>query len=106
MISRERDIVNCNVCGDAVTNPICKDCLSAQMKSWFKIKKFDQKIIDNASVIFDDLPAISECVKCGNEMTVCRHCFTKEVYNIFSEKYSEYKEEFTRLFNYEIYEDW
>lgn len=106
IVEKNRDIVGCTLCGEAVTNPICKDCLSAQMKVWFEIKNIDPKIIDEASVIFEGLPTISQCVKCGNDMTVCRHCFTKEVHDVLIENHPELKEEFARLFNYEIFEEW
>ncbi|MBW2997940.1 hypothetical protein KY321_00235, partial [Candidatus Woesearchaeota archaeon] len=63
---------------------------------------FLDKIYDS-SIVFEDLNSISECIKCGKEMTICRHCFTREIYEEIKIKYPELKEDFMRMFNYEIH---
>ncbi|MBW3020192.1 hypothetical protein KY334_02770 [Candidatus Woesearchaeota archaeon] len=94
----------CTICGEAVTNPICKDCVSEHLIEWFREVDpcFLDKIYDS-SVIFEDLSSISKCIKCGKEMTVCKHCFTKEVHEELMNHYPKMEEDFMRMFNYEIY---
>lgn len=94
----------CTICEEAVTNPICSECLAEQMRHWLKQRNMTSEVVEDSLKIFKGLPEISKCVLCGSNMTVCRHCFAKEVYDELKFTNPEMEEEFMRMFNYEIYE--
>jgi len=97
----------CTVCSEAITNPICPDCLAEQMISWLNEIKVDLDVVYDSALIFKGLETSGKCIKCNKDMTVCRHCFTREVYNGLVDKYPKLEEDFMRMWNYEIFDwDW
>ena len=78
----------CDVCSEAITNPICPFCLKAEIEAWLtlypslkqellpKINKYLKKI--NRKIINDWV----ECIKCGKKRaSICPYCFTEFVFN-------------------------
>ena len=72
----------CDVCGEAVTTPLCPACLSVEIDAWTtlypdlrnellpKIKKYLRRIKE--SIIHS-----TKCIKCKRAITsVCPYCFT------------------------------
>lgn len=72
----------CEICGEAVTNPLCPSCLAIEIDAWStlypnlrsellpKIKKYLGRIKE--SVI-----NATECIKCKRAITsICPYCFT------------------------------
>jgi len=77
----------CDVCSEAVTNPLCPVCLTTEIEAWLtlypnlrqellpKLKKYlikvEEKIADS-----------TRCIKCKNKIaSVCPFCFTEHVLN-------------------------
>ena len=75
----------CDVCSEAVTNPICPNCIATEIEAWLTyypnlrveilprikqyLKKLGQKITES-----------TECIKCKNKTaSVCLYCFTEYV---------------------------
>ena len=75
----------CDVCGEAVTTPLCPACLVVEIDAWTtlypdlrrgllpKLKKYleriNQRIVD-----------ATKCIKCKNKRaSVCPYCFTDHV---------------------------
>ena len=73
---------SCDVCSEAITNPICPVCLATEIEAWLTfypdlregiypkigryLKKIKEKIEDS-----------TQCIKCGNKIaSVCPFCFT------------------------------
>ena len=91
------------MCDEAVTNPICTDCLKEQMKTW--LGETEPGLIAEVEEItkwFNYLEPISRCALCGREMKVCRHCFTKEIFTVIQHQHPELEETFLQQFNYEL----
>ena len=95
--------MQCTLCDEAVTNPICVDCLSREMEAWFNETKpsLVNEMKDIASLYLGMEP-LHSCIICGKEMTVCRHCFTKEIFEGLIKGNKNMEEDFIRQFNYEL----
>lgn len=96
----------CVVCEEVITNPVCSECLTTEIRQWLVDKKpslvplFEDKID-----IFDSYThKSSACVICMGDMNVCPHCLCMEVYLWLQEDYRQYAEEFLDLFNFELRE--
>ena len=75
----------CDVCGEAVTTPLCPICLTGEIDAWTtlypnlrrellpKLKKYLVRIENK---IHDS----TKCIKCeGKQASVCTYCFTDYV---------------------------
>jgi len=101
----------CDICSNAITNPICPYCLNEELEAWLtlyphlreelmpRIKKFLAAIEDNR------LSESTRCIKCLNKRAaVCPYCFTErvlyELKNIGSSGYVI--KEFFMFFNFDF----
>ena len=77
----------CDVCSEAVTNPICPFCLTIEIEAWLtmyptlkqeispKLHKFLNSITNRITNYG------TECIKCKNKQaSVCPYCFTEFVF--------------------------
>ncbi|MBU0929628.1 MAG: hypothetical protein KJ623_00990 [Nanoarchaeota archaeon] len=78
----------CLVCNDEITNPICINCLEQELIYWFV--DYDPKLVSRIRVLkrafdmYEDTEA--NCIKCGNNINVCSHCFLTEVMNLIKDE--------------------
>ena len=92
--------MQCQICNEVVTNPVCVECLYKEMEQWLlETKPTLIKDVKEVVSIYSVMPSISRCVLCNHDMTVCRHCFTKEIFTIIQD-YPELEEDFLRQFDY------
>lgn len=71
----------CVICNEAITNPICMHCLEEEMKCW--AADFDAGLVQNVqkTEIFPTHEITDvKCIKCGKNMDVCPHCYSKDLY--------------------------
>jgi hypothetical protein len=88
--SNQEELSNslCNQCNQAITNPLCHNCLGEDIESWLsfypnlkrnllpKIKKYIKQVNNSA------LNAVN-CISCKNKKAaLCPYCFTEGVFNI------------------------
>jgi len=96
----------CVVCEEAITNPVCSECLATEIRHWLVEKKpslvplFEEK----ADIFSASTPEGTTCILCNSGMNVCPHCLSLEVYLWLQEDYEDYAEEFLDLFNFELRE--
>ena len=100
---------HCDICSEAVTNPLCPICLTGEVEAWLtlypslsnellpKLKKYLQRIEDK---IIDS----TKCIKCKNKrVSICPYCFVDYIFGELK-KLSVSKivfKEFLQFFNYE-----
>ena len=71
----------CSECGDRIANPICHECLSQGVAAWMGEKLG----LDGAHAVFEISGALTKpfgdvsCIKCGEPVSICADCFTKEL---------------------------
>ena len=87
----------CIVCNEGITNPICTDCLREQMIEWKpEIKEFLSTV---------DYEGIVKCLFCSKGMSICAHCYSRDVYLWLSRSQPEIAEQFIHIFNYGLKEE-
>ncbi len=102
----------CNVCSEAVTNPICPFCLATEINAWLtlypnlkqellpRINKYLQEI-NNKIINYG-----TQCIKCKNKRAyVCPYCFTEYIFNELRKINADKRilKEFFEFFNYDFH---
>lgn len=95
----------CEECDEAITNPICPDCLERQAVAWlmerkkdFLIKKVKEKM-NNIKKQSSDSDSNVNCIICKNKISICPHCTSKEILKVM-QKEKRIFGDFLNLFNY------
>ena len=86
----------CVECDDIITNPICTECLAKKMR--LVVAEHDLKLAED--IIESDVPGETWCIKCGKEMGVCAHCFSKDVYELLVHRNYPHTKEFLSRFDF------
>ena len=87
---------SCVVCDEAITNPICPDCLAKKMRNW--LDEFDPQLaseVDGFSIEGD-----TTCLFCGQGMSICAHCYSMDVYEQLAVKNEKLAREFVSRFDF------
>jgi hypothetical protein len=88
----------CVECDEAITNPICPDCLAQRMQIAIGEKnKALAKAIRGINV-----EGKTECLFCQKKVGICPHCFSKDVFEYLEEKSSSLAQLFQSQFNFEL----
>ena len=76
----------CDVCSEAVTNPICPSCLSTEVEAWLTLypnlrNELLPKLRTYLNHIESSIPLeATSCIKCNDSRaSVCPYCFTNHV---------------------------
>ena len=99
---------HCDICSEAVTNPLCPFCLTLEVEAWLtlypnlkkellpKLKKYlervEEKMIDS-----------TQCIKCRNKRaSVCSYCFIDYIFGELKKIKvgKQVFKEFLQFFNY------
>lgn len=93
----------CIECREGITNPICPDCLAREMESWEPKMKSILLTPDfeRDTYVGDGV----RCIFCGRFMSICAHCYTRDIYDSVVEEYPEIAEEFIERFNFGLKEE-
>jgi len=95
----------CVVCQEAITNPICPDCLHKEIEQWLldKNKSLVPKLRSYTGIFNSFRHEGTGCVICGSDMKVCAHCYCSDIYELINEELREADaEEFLFSFNFEL----
>ncbi|MFC1801506.1 hypothetical protein ACFLZB_03500 [Nanoarchaeota archaeon] len=88
----------CTVCNEAITNPVCPECLAKSISVWLAEK--DPSLAQDIHGFETEGP--TNCIFCGKNMAVCAHCFSRDIYDYLSQKNSKIAKEFAARFDFEI----
>ena len=75
----------CDVCSEAVTNPICPMCLATEIDAWLTFyPNLRQELIPKMKHYLKEIEAkiyySTRCIKCKDKIaSVCPYCFTEFV---------------------------
>jgi hypothetical protein len=96
----------CVICSEAITNPICLNCVSEGMEAWFSTK--NPALIKSLRLwtrVFDAYTHEGiKCAICGGNMNVCSHCYTEEILDAFKDGIED-MEGFEKAFLYTFGEE-
>ena len=82
----------CVVCREGITNPICPECLAKEIKHWRP--ELSRLITKQAYGYTTE----AKCMFCGEWMSICAHCYCRDIYDILIEEDPVVAEEFRDLF--------
>ena len=88
----------CVGCDDIITNPVCSDCLAVQMA--VMVGEYDPELARHIRGI--KIQGNTVCIKCGQKMGLCAHCFSKDIYQFILEKNERLGKEFLQRFDFEL----
>lgn len=89
----------CIECREGITNPICPDCRATEIESW---RPWLKHILPTPETYVGDGV---RCMFCGKLMSICAHCYTKDIYNYLVEEEPEIAEEFMDIFDFGLREE-
>ena len=72
----------CMECDEAISNPICSECLASRMRMVIgeenrRLARAIKGIVTSGATV---------CLFCGKEVGVCAHCFSQDVLEYLEEK--------------------
>jgi hypothetical protein len=93
--------MDCVLCYEPVTNPVCQDCLEQAIEQWLwevapeKVDglRFETNVIR--------APHGVQCIRCNHAVGVCTYCYTKHIFNWLNNL--ELQSEFIEFFNFDMY---
>lgn len=88
---------SCMQCDEVITEPICADCLAIRMK--VVVKEYDSRLAQEI-VGFTSIEGGATCLFCGEKMSLCAHCFSREIYDLIKTKNPSLVEEFLSRFDF------
>lgn len=96
----------CVVCDEAITNPICLECLEVEVRTWMRETgtMLVPKLGGFTDIFRGFTHAGTSCVICSNNMNICAHCYCKEIVNWLINEDNSLAQEFVTVFNYELHE--
>jgi hypothetical protein len=94
--------MECMLCKEPVTNPVCQDCLAQAVEQWLH-EAAPQKVESlRAETEYikgrDGVP----CIRCKQLFEVCTYCYTKHIFNWLAD--GELQLEFLEFFNFDLYQ--
>ena len=92
----------CIECREGITNPICPDCLAREMESWHPEMKSILLTPDTEDTYVGEGV---RCIFCGRLMSICAHCYSRDIYDYIVEAEPEMAEEFIDIFNFGLKEE-
>jgi len=95
----------CEECDEAITNPICPDCLERQIIAWLMERNKEvlvMKIRERMKLIKSQSNSSKSnvnCVICKNKLSICPHCTSNEILKALK-KERRLSSDFMSLFDY------
>ena len=92
----------CVVCDEAITNPVCPECLETEVVTW--LHEYNEGLIPEFYEVSDEILTYggdTDCILCDRKMCVCTFCYTQHVKN-WLRKNPSARKQFRTFFNYGI----
>ena len=90
----------CILCNEAITNPVCIDCVRDEIAAW---------LYDIKPELYEDLVRVTDeinfnygnvnCILCKDHMSICTFCYREHILKWLDESSPELVSEFKRLFS-------
>jgi len=98
MINKIAPFHRCMECDEVITNPLCTDCLSKEMQ--IMIGEYDFELAKQIKGF--NVEGSTTCIFCRNKMSLCAHCFSKDVYTFLREVNPCLAKEFLSRFDFDL----
>ena len=83
---------------DIITNPVCPECLTQQMRQM--VGEYDMKLASKINSI--NIEGDTLCISCGEKTGLCAHCFCKDIYFFLKENDKNLAAEFMARFDFDL----
>lgn len=103
VIKMQQNQYECVGCHEAITNPVCQDCLSKDIRIW--LNKLNPELVPLFNYLTTNYIKVDSnvgCIICGREMQLCPYCFTEDVYYWLKEVAPNLIEDFIVYFNFDL----
>lgn len=97
-MKNENPYNTCVECEEVITHPICSECLAREMRAF--LQEFDGQLAQE--ITSTTIDGGTACLRCGQPMGLCAHCFSRDVYEDLVEKNPEAAEEFLGRFDFDL----
>ncbi len=94
----------CIACQEAITNPVCQDCLEKEIEVW--LRKREPRLIPSLKKQTKEFKTITDysnnlpCLFCKNNMNSCAYCYTNFIEEWLRKKYPRLVPEFKLFFDF------
>jgi hypothetical protein len=100
----------CDICSEAVTNPLCPNCLSTEIEAWLTLyPDLRKKLLPKLNLFLNQIEhkpfSSTVCIKCNNKRaSLCPYCFTDKVLNELKKLHANkiVLKEFFQFFNFDF----
>ncbi len=86
-------------CDEIITNPICADCLASRMKLF--VEEHDPVMAARVEG-FSGGEGGTLCILCGKGISLCAHCFSRDIHDLIQERSPELAAEFASRFDFNL----
>jgi hypothetical protein len=95
--------MECVLCREPVTNPVCHECLAEAIAQWVA-EKVPERIEDfwRETRALDGAHGV-RCVHCRSPVGVCTYCYTREIFNWLRDGKLQFS--FVEYFNFDFYRE-
>ena len=88
----------CVTCNEVITNPICPDCLAERMQNW--LAEIDPRLAQDIKGY--QMDGDTKCIFCNKGMSICAHCFSRDIYDYLADNNLELAAEFAARFDFDL----
>jgi hypothetical protein len=95
--------MDCVLCDQPVTNPLCQDCLAEAIEQWLH-EEAPERVL-GLRKLTESIRADNDvhCVHCSGSVGVCTYCYTRQVFNWLHD--GKLQISFVDYFNFDFYDD-
>ncbi len=94
----------CIACQEAVTNPICQECLEKEIEFW--LKRHKPRLISELRrktrefIVMTDYSSNINCIFCKKNFNACAYCYTEFIQEWLAKKTPSLIPNFRTFFNF------
>ena len=88
--------MDCMLCKEPITNPLCPDCLTQAVEQWLGTVAPDRAEALKNAIAHPDSDTGAKCIRCNKHFNLCTYCYSKEVFNWL--RYGELQMQFMHIF--------
>jgi hypothetical protein len=100
-VIQAEETMDCVLCYEPVTNPVCQDCLAEAIEQWlWEVAPERVDGLHEETRIIRAADGIG-CIRCHKHFSVCTYCYTKHIFNWL--RNTELQLEFVEFFNFDMY---
>lgn len=93
----------CKQCKEAVTNPVCPECLERQIEDWLLRRR--PEIVSELKEKTDKHVFVesgkTKCIICDKRMDICSYCYTEDLFHWLKEVDTSLLSEFLTYFDFD-----